>query len=186
MRFLFDEARTAQAAAFLVSLSGREMNYMKLIKLLYLSDREALIQTGLPITGDRWVSMPHGPVLSNTLNLIKDPESRHASPWHEWMVTRPSRRSVAIRTNCADFDELSEFHIATIKSVFGKWGHLDQWQLENVTHELPEWEDPHGSSSTIDPKRILREAGVSAERIEDIERDADEDCFVRSLERSVQ
>jgi uncharacterized phage-associated protein len=185
MRFVFDEARTAQAAACLVSLGGGEMNYMKLIKLLYLSDREALIKTGLPITGDRWVSMPRGPVLSNTLDLIKESDGRADSPWHEWLITRAARRSVAVRGNDPEYDELSQFHIDTLNGVFAKWGALDQWQLQDLTHKLPEWEDPNGSSVTIDPRAVLEHEGVSPERIEDIERDAEEDLLVRSLERSI-
>ncbi len=46
------------------------MSYMKLIKLLYLADREALARWGRPITTDTYVAMKHGPVLSYILNLI--------------------------------------------------------------------------------------------------------------------
>jgi len=46
------------------------MNYLKLMKLLYLADRESMRRNGRPISGDRYVSMDHGPVLSQTLNLI--------------------------------------------------------------------------------------------------------------------
>jgi uncharacterized phage-associated protein len=66
----FDESKATEAAAFLLSRSDQTMNYMKLIKLLYLADREALIRWGRPISTDRYVSMKHGPVLSNVLNLI--------------------------------------------------------------------------------------------------------------------
>ena len=34
------------------------MSYMKLIKLLYLADREALARWGRPITTDQYVSTP--------------------------------------------------------------------------------------------------------------------------------
>ena len=42
----FDESKATEAAVFLLSRSDQTMNYMKLIKLLYLADREALIRWG--------------------------------------------------------------------------------------------------------------------------------------------
>src|ERR1022692_1541243 len=43
------------------------MNYMLLIKLLYLLDRRALSLWGRPVTGDDYFSMKYGPVLSEVL-----------------------------------------------------------------------------------------------------------------------
>jgi hypothetical protein len=39
---------------------------IKLIKLMYLAERLSLQRYGEPLTGDRLVSMPDGPVLSMT------------------------------------------------------------------------------------------------------------------------
>ena len=72
MEFFFDERKAAQAASVLLDRHEGRMPYIKLLKLLYLADREALIETGLPITGDRFVSLKFGPVLSRVLDLIKD------------------------------------------------------------------------------------------------------------------
>ena len=44
---------------------------MKVIKLMYLIDRKMIELRDNVITGDRYVSMKYGPVLCNTLNLIK-------------------------------------------------------------------------------------------------------------------
>jgi len=55
----FNEAKATQAAALLLKLRGGRMNYMKLIKLLYLVDRTALIRWGRPVTFDSYCSMPH-------------------------------------------------------------------------------------------------------------------------------
>ena len=68
---MFNERKAAQMAAFFLGqLLDRKMPHLKLMKLLYLSDREAVRAFGWPISGDRLVSMPHGPVLSQTLNLM--------------------------------------------------------------------------------------------------------------------
>ena len=68
---MFKEVKTAQVAAFfLAKAPGHRMPHLKLMKLLYLADRESMRETGYPMSWDRLVSMPHGPVLSTTLNLI--------------------------------------------------------------------------------------------------------------------
>jgi hypothetical protein len=72
MQLTYREPKAAQAAALLLQRAGGTMNHMKLIKLLYLADRRALVQWGRPITFDYYVSMPHGPVLSFTLDRLND------------------------------------------------------------------------------------------------------------------
>ena len=93
MRLPFNEAKAAQAAARLLKKRGGKMAYMKLIKLLYLVDREALRRWGRPVTTDRYVSMDHGPVLSSTLDLINHgPEpGMEPQPWrHPRLLPRIS------------------------------------------------------------------------------------------------
>ena len=63
MRFIFQEEKAAQAAGYLLNkYPSKSHNLMALLKMLYLADRMALVETGYPITGDRMVSMPNGPV----------------------------------------------------------------------------------------------------------------------------
>lgn len=64
MRTRYREEKATEAAARLLKLRGGAMSHMKLIKLLYLLDREAYVRWGRPVTYDTYVSMPHGPVLS--------------------------------------------------------------------------------------------------------------------------
>ena len=87
MRFVFDEHVKRSASGVNPARARRRLDadYLKLIKLLYLADRAALIETGSPITGDRYVSMKFGPVLSNVLNLIKQAGPREDSIWHRYV-----------------------------------------------------------------------------------------------------
>ena len=99
MRVKFDARKTAQAACQLIQLNDGTMNYMVLVKLLYLADRRALIETGVPVTGDRMVAMPHGPVLSQTLDQINMGEPApmdEASVWYEY-ITEPSDYTLSIK-----------------------------------------------------------------------------------------
>jgi uncharacterized phage-associated protein len=49
----------------------RCMNYMRLLKLLYIADRESLPRTGRPIVGGPVIAMERGPVLEEVFDLIR-------------------------------------------------------------------------------------------------------------------
>jgi len=188
MRFEFRERKAAQAAAFLLSLNHRRMNYMKLIKLMYLADRQSLIETGLPITGDRMVSMPNGPVLSMVLDAINSGKRPYsANAWHDY-ISEPERYTVRLHKGSqtkVDYDELSQFNLKILEDVFTAFGRMNPWALVRYTHTLPEWDDPHGSSRPIDPATILRESGKSDAEIERVVKRAEANLFFQSLESRV-
>ena len=94
MRLHFNEVKATQAAARLLKKRGARMKYLKLIKLLYLADREALSRWGRPITTDHYVSTDNGPVLSEILKRIDDGSApgeptfwtSHIVPCGDWDV----------------------------------------------------------------------------------------------------
>ena len=153
MRFVFDERRAAQAAARLLDKHGGTMPYIKLIKLLYLADRESLIETGAPITGDRFFSLRHGPVLSRVLDLIKDDCPAEDSVWHGYVARK---RFDARLVGPADNEWLSERTMGILDGVFDAYGCLKEWDVVARTHALPEWKDPGNTSIPIEPEDILR------------------------------
>ncbi len=63
IRFRFNEKKTTAVTALLLKLNGGAINSAKLLKLLYLTDREALLRWRRPLTGDDYVSTSNGPVL---------------------------------------------------------------------------------------------------------------------------
>ena len=153
MRFVFDERRAAQAAARLLDRHDRTMPYIKLIKLLYLADRESLIETGAPITGDRFVSMRHGPVLSRVLDLIKDDCPAEDSVWHGYVARK---RFDACLVGNTESKRLSDVDRGILDGVFDAYGCLKEWDVVARTHALPEWKDPGNTAIPIEPEDILR------------------------------
>jgi uncharacterized phage-associated protein len=141
------------------------MPYIKLIKLLYLADRRSLVETGYPITGARMVSMDHGPVLSEVLDLITW-APRTESAWWRY-VSEPEGYAVSL---CPPIEvsELSEYEIELLTEVHEQYGSWDGWALVAYTHGLPEWTDPQGTSLPIDARTILQDAGKSDEEIQAI------------------
>ena len=166
MQFVFNDRKTAQAAAWLLDRHEGRMRFIKLVKLLYLADRQSLVNSGYPITGDRLVSMDYGPVLSRVLNLItgeRYPGNEQESVWTQY-ISAPDDYEVSL-LDMPEMDELSAYELGILEDVFEKFGHWDRWELVRYTHTLPEWEDPQGTSIAIDTHVILREAGKSDEEI---------------------
>jgi len=165
MQFVFDERKATHAAAYLLARGGGTMPYIKLIKLLYLADRESLLETGYTITGDRMVSMDKGPVLSRVYDHLVE-EQQQPGIWQRF-ISPPENFCVSVRDEPA-YESLSDYEIGLLNQVFEKFGDWDRWALVEWTHGLPEWVDPRGSSLSIDPAVILREAGRSDDEVRGI------------------
>lgn len=163
MHLRFDEAKATQAAVFFLQLRGGQMHYIKLIKLLYLADREALLRWGVPITTDRYVSMDNGPVLSRVLNLIT--EDRIKPVWSEHISAPLGDYEVQL-LKAAPTDFLSRAEEKVMSEIYEEYGFRNRWDLiDNVMHKLPEWRDPNGSSIPIQIRDILKAGGESEEEI---------------------
>ncbi len=161
MRFVYNSVKAAQAAAKIIKLHGGAIDTLVLMKLLYLADREALLDSGYTITGDTMMSMPHGPVLTNVLDSV----TCNARPWRDYMKERQNHL-LALENQEPSDDELSEYEIGILTKIHQRFGHLGPWEIRKITHELPEYEDPNGSSSRIEPADILKFAGRSQKDIE--------------------
>jgi uncharacterized phage-associated protein len=167
----FREEKATQAAARLLKLRGGTMSHLKLIKLLYLAEREALTRLGTPLTYDSYVSMPHGPVLSATLDRINERQMYSGGYWDRH-ITPKLENEVSLRDAASvPNDQLSPAEEALLDEVFESYGHLTRWEIVRFTHTLPEWVDPDGSSIPIDPSQILRSEGYSEEEIAEMEAD---------------
>ncbi|MEP6495255.1 MAG: Panacea domain-containing protein [bacterium] len=168
MRLRYRQERATQAAARLLQLRGGTMAYMKLLKLLYLADRKALLEHGRPITYDRYVSMDQGPVLSQTYNLIVAEETPDRPTYWRRYISEPEHYEVRLIGE-APTGELSKAQEAILDEVFREFGHLGRWALVDLCHTLPEWVDPQGSSIPISIGDVLRGAGLEADAVAAIE-----------------
>lgn len=181
MQFVYNPRKAAQAAAYLVKLSGGGISVLALIKLLYLADRKCLVSRGRPITGDKMVSMPHGPVLSRIYDEIKlGAQEGQDQPWYEYLTERLGNE-IALKAGVAPTQELSEFERNILDQIHAEYAHLGPSGLRRLTHALPEYEDPQGSSRPIDPVIILREAGWTDEEIAETMMDAREEVFLQRV-----
>lgn len=163
-RTMSNELKTAQMAAYLLTKSGGQMRYIKLVKLLYLSDRESMRITGDSMTHDRAYSLPNGPVLSHTLNLLKG-DARN-DYWSSLIRCEGFESTLVGAIDVGDLDELSSQDIEVLDRVNHLFGQFTWQALVDWTHKpenLAEWKDPHGSRLPIEPQDIFEALGWSSE-----------------------
>ena len=179
MRHPFNEEKTTQAAAKFLVLAGGQINYMLLIKLLYLLDRTSLIRWGRPVSFDEFYSMSWGPVLSNVHDLITEmPAPHHESAWAR-AISEPSNYVVALRENVKVGDEkLSEAEEELIGEIFAEYGAKylsDPFRLVDRLHqELPEWKQvERGQREWIDVEEILQAGHRNQNEIKNIKDELD-------------
>jgi uncharacterized phage-associated protein len=154
------------------------MNYMRLLKLLYVADRESLSETGRPITGGPVLAMPRGPVLEEVYHLIRG-QHIEMPTWDQFL--RKERYDLEMIDD-PDVGALSKYEIKKLQEVAAIHANHDEWEMVGITHQLPEWikNDP-GSSSKAIPLRDILEAIGKADQAEEIIEEAQELARVRNL-----
>jgi uncharacterized phage-associated protein len=173
----YNARKAAQEIAYLAMKTRPAcLPILKAVKLVYLADRESLERFGFPILDEPHVSMPHGPVNSTTYSHINGEEDLDACGWSAVLQARENHQVAPVQgLSVDDLDELSDADISCLDAVWERFGDMTKWQIREWTHireNIPEWEDPNGSSRRIPIERILSYLGVQngdaqAELIED-------------------
>lgn len=179
INFRFHERKAVAAAAYLLNLANGEMPYLRLIKLLYLSERESLRRYNRPICGDRYVAMAHGPVMSKTLDLIRADEPAPGSTWSNHILNA-ERQTVRLISD-PGVGPLSESELQVLRDAHKLCQDVDVWKLRDLTHLLPEWKDPGKSSKVIPVEDILRHLNKTDEEIEEVRQQSVEDTYFDQL-----
>ncbi|MCL1908866.1 MAG: Panacea domain-containing protein [Holophagaceae bacterium] len=170
---MFCERKAAQIAAYLLHKANGRMPHMKLLKLMYLADRYCYQHYDRSMSKDNAVSMDRGPVLSKTYNLMKgktksDDWSSYLSPIKDNEISLVAELGALVGVNFLKLGKLSKTDIKVLDEIYSKYEDKDQFDLSELTHDFPEWQDPHGSSIPIQLRTILKAVGKEPELIEQI------------------
>lgn len=172
---MFCEEKVAQMAAYLLLKRGGRMAYLKLMKLLYLANRQSMIVHGRMIGEDNLFSMRHGPVMSTTLDLIRGKAQGAGGYWYKLIETQGHDVELCSDPRSMDadevFDELSRSDVRILDEIYSKYGHMNRFELRDMTHladVCPEWHDPGRSSVPIDKKEIFLAEGKTSEEADNI------------------
>jgi uncharacterized phage-associated protein len=180
VKLLFNEAKATQAAARFLRLRGGKMSFVKVIKLLYLADREALIRWGRPITTDSYASLDNGPIVSRIYDLIRDePPPNCFRTWRKF-ISDVANYEVSLLADPGS-RELSAGEEALIEEVFGQHGHDDRWAIVDYSRSLPEWTWPDGGVSPIEYRDILTAAHKSEAEISAVEEELESLALVERV-----
>ena len=169
----FNVRKAAQVAAFFTREEGGTIDVLKLVKLIYLAERECLERYEFSVLNDSLVSMDHGPVNSKTYNHINGCDFERDA-WGEFMTGRANYRVGVARPDLADdqLDELSFAEIGLLHDVWDNFGGMTKYQIRDWTHNhCTEWEDPNGSSLEITYERVFAALGKPPELAEKIRSD---------------
>ncbi len=173
----YNPRKAAQTIAYFILKSGlQDMNSLKAVKLIYLADRECIRKRGFPIQDEDRVSMKHGPVNSSTYDHIKGEVDLDQCGWADFLNDKANHR-IGLSNNTIkedDLDEMSENEMEVLESVWGQFGHMNQWELVDYTHDpekVPEWENMGNSSKPIPLLSIMRAVGLpnAKEHAEEVE-----------------
>jgi uncharacterized phage-associated protein len=154
----FQSRKAAQIAAYFVSESGGKIEKLKLIKLLYLTDRQFMGDHDRPILYDEFYSLKDGPICSASLNGINgiiDPEI-----WDEY-IARNGNIVVAVKSvNRNDMNEVSNAEHSAAQIVWTKFQSMTASGIRNYTHEnCPEYRTVSQGRSPITYAEVFRALG---------------------------
>ena len=135
MQLRFNFEKSLQAAGVLLRLEEGRMPYLRMLKLLYIADRELLASTAMSITGDQVFAMKHGPVLSHVYSLIKGTDSRVAD-WDRHIRTQGYALKLV---NDPGRGKLSRGEVEKLNEVSDRHRSKDHWEISDLTHDFPEW-----------------------------------------------
>lgn len=106
---------------------GERIDEMKLHKLLYFSQREALIQTGQPLFSEQFRAWKYGPVMQEIRNAYK-------------LGFLYDKTPVALPDNL----------IPVFDSVFSQYAGKESWSLSRLTHGEYSWQNARKGLAPID------------------------------------
>ena len=172
--------KIAQMAARFLD-KEQPMSKLKIVKLMYLADRQSMKECGFSISDDRFVSMMHGPTLPCIEGLLIGGH-RDQQDWDDLIDDNLDHR-VKLRRPLTDLDRdlLSPADCDVIDGVQAEFGGMNQWQIRDYSRQnCPEWQDPDGSVLPIDEHDIFVALGYNREQAEDMAEQMEEQ---RSLMR---
>jgi len=176
--------KIAAATAVICDENGGSADMFFILKAIYLSDRHMVTEYGAPITGDKYSSMPQGPILCATYDLIKGKFSEEKKLQTEWNEAFTRKENSVTPRGKIDIDSLSPKEEEVIREKFrlvmkldAEGGKVADWMHKNC----PEWEDvPKGSSKPLPLNRMIQFARhLDAEKAKDLEASIREGLLIR-------
>jgi uncharacterized phage-associated protein len=135
--FRVDVPKTIQAICLLLkAMKTDRLEYISLLKLLYIADRESLAERGAPITGDLPVAMRNGPVLSAVYALVNHEREEDLPLWLRYFHREDYDLEMKEDPGTDLLSRYEERKLSEIAERFAKFSWRD---LVRYTHAFDEW-----------------------------------------------
>jgi uncharacterized phage-associated protein len=140
LHFSFDYRKATQILNYFARQEGGQINKMKALKLIYFADRYHIRKYGRLITNDNYLAMQHGPVPSTSKDIAEsndylDDDAKSYS----LQFIEPLDNLVLKSLRESDNSVLSDSDLEAIQFAWDNFGHYDQFELRDLTHNYPEW-----------------------------------------------
>ena len=154
----FRSRKAAQLAAFFALKAGGSIEKLKLIKLIYLTERRFLQDHEIPMLFDELYSLPHGPICSSTLNGIDG--VIHEEVWEQYIARNGNEISPVRRLERGNLDELSDAEVEIAGRIWTRFRGMTASQLRNYSHQrCPEYTEINKGQIPISYRDVLEALG---------------------------
>ena len=161
-----------QVVNYVLAKFDYRLNYTKLIKLLYIADRESLRKWDFAISGDSYCSMPKGPVLSGLLDLIKERYNDELKQVEQNTAFYKNGYDLVSRfEDKFSADELNKAEMTVLDEVIEKYKDASYYELIDLVHTFGEWNsnaEKLNTSLVLEKTAILKSLGKTDEEIRNI------------------
>jgi Protein of unknown function (DUF4065) len=149
MDFVFDIDKAIASAAYITKRCDENLTIFVLLKMMYAAERDALANWQRPIAGDSFASLPKGPILSRTYDLIKSGVANTNSDmvkWSKYFSPRCGRGNNQIKLIAEpDLSVLSQLENESLERAISEVAALIKQHgliAEELHKKWPEWQDP--------------------------------------------
>jgi len=178
----FDDVKTTEAAATILQHAGGKMEYFDLIKILYLTDKEALARWERPVTFDNYVSMKYGQVLSMTYDLIKKTSKSESGLWEKTIDSNYGKSYyLTLKANLKP-KKLSVREVKLLEEIYMKFKDYSWEELGQET-KGSEYQQPNDNQGSIHTRfeDILKSLNFSNDDINRIDSALEDYSYIKEL-----
>lgn len=134
----FNYRKSIQSLNLFAILEGGTINYMKAIKLIWLSDRYYLRNHGKTITGDEYFALKNGPLASCTSDLIKVVKiSEVELNYRNTYISKNGYSISSIKES--DLKVFSKKELEVLNKIYSAFSSMNWSEISDFSHIFPEW-----------------------------------------------
>jgi len=168
-RYKMNKGKIIHSILFILNRLGGKSDLHKIFKILYFADQKHLVAYGFPITGDYYIAMQHGPIPSNSYDVLK--AVRGDSFWtasKEYIDLFEVYDHIVVSKQTPDLDELAESDIECLTEAINENKDLNFRQLVDKSHKYA-WDNAKNDETNFDNEMkvedIAKEANADEEML---------------------